>query len=117
MKHFARTLCLRDDPAKIASYRAYHQRVWPDVLAGLRSVGIREMRIFLRGTRLFMYVEADDAFVPERDWPRSGEHPRAREWDAGMRALQLPAPDAGPGDWWTDMEEVFDLNWPQHLPG
>ena len=55
--------------------------------------------------------------MPERDFPRANESPRAREWDALMRGLQLPAPEAGPGEWWAAMEEVFDLNWPQHILG
>ena len=46
MKCYGRTLCLRDNPALIEQYKEYHQRVWPEVLAGIREVGILEMRIF-----------------------------------------------------------------------
>jgi L-rhamnose mutarotase len=116
MKAYGLTLCLRDDPELIDRYKEHHQRVWPEVLAGIRAVGILEMRIFLLGQRLFMYVEAEDDFVPERDFPRANASPRAQEWDALMRSLQAQAPEAKPGEWWAPMELVFDLNWPQHLP-
>src|SRR5262245_43479690 len=52
MQTFGLTLMLRNDPAKIESYKDYHQRVWPEVTARLRAVGVREMRIFLRDTQL-----------------------------------------------------------------
>jgi hypothetical protein len=28
-----------------------------------------------------------------------------------MRTMQEKVPEAGPEDWWADMEPVFDLNW------
>ena len=28
-----------------------------------------------------------------------------------MRTYQTPAPFAGPGDWWTPLEEIFDIGW------
>jgi L-rhamnose mutarotase len=74
------------------------------------------MRIFLRGTRLFMYVEADDLFVPERDFPKSQASPRVQEWEALMKALQARPPEADPNEWWATMDLVFDLNCPQHQP-
>ncbi len=117
MKRYGRTLCLKDHPVLIEQYKEYHQRGWPEVLAGIRDVGILEMRIFLRGTRMFMYCETTDEFDPERDFPRSNASPRAQEWDRLMRTLQARAPEADPSDWWSPMELVFDLNWPQHRAG
>lgn len=116
MKCYGRTLCLRADPALVESYKRYHQQVWPEVLAGIREAGITEMRIFLRGNRMFMYCETVDSFDPARDFARANASPKAQEWDRLMRTLQEPAPEAGPDEWWAEMEQVFDLNWPQHRP-
>lgn len=116
MKSYGLTLCLKSDPVLIERYKEYHRQVWPEVLAGIRGVGIAEMKIFLLGTRMFMFVLAEDGFDPDRDFPRSQESPRAREWDALMRTLQERAPEAPSDQWWAMMEPVFDLNWPQHLP-
>ena len=111
MKSYGMTLDLKDDPETKAKYVEYHRAVWPDVLAGLRGVGITRMKIYLHGTRLFMYMEAEDDFVPERDFSKYMETGRAREWDELMRTFQQPAPGASPGDWWSEMDEVFDLDW------
>ena len=110
MKTYGLTLCLQDDPEKIAAYTEHHRAVWPEVLARLREVGVREMRIFLRGRRMFMYLETDDAFEPRRDFARVNEDPKAREWNALMATLQERAPEAAPDEWWAPMELVFDLN-------
>ena len=109
MKSYAMTLNLKEGPGVIEKYREHHRAVWSAVLAGLRSIGISRMRIFLHGRRLFMYLEASDDFDLGRDFPRYMETDRAREWDALMREFQEPVPGAAPDDWWAPMEEVFDL--------
>lgn len=109
MKSFAMTLNLKDEPTTIEKYKEYHRAVWPEVVEGLQNIGISKMKIFLHGRRLFMYMEAGDDFEPARHFPRYMENDRAREWDTLMRNFQEPAPGAAPGDWWTLMEEVFNL--------
>jgi L-rhamnose mutarotase len=109
MKFFARALDLRNDPALIDEYLREHRAVWPEVVAGLRAIGIRRMRIFRVGTRLFMYCEVDDAFDPERDFARYASDPRCVRWEEWMKTFQTPIPGSPPGDWWTPMEPVFDL--------
>lgn len=109
MKCFAQTLILIDDPLRIAEYRALHARIWPEVTAALRAAGIVNMRIFLHGTRLFMYFEAPDDFDPARDYQRYASDPRCQEWDRWMRSFQQPVPGAAAGAWWAPMECVFDL--------
>ncbi len=114
MKTYGLTLCLRDDPAKIAEYKAQHQRVWPGVTARLREVGVHEMRIFLLGRRMFMYIETDDDFDVIGDFARVNDDPISDEWNKLMADLQERAPEASPEEWWAPMEEVFAMSWPQH---
>ncbi|TMF28638.1 MAG: L-rhamnose mutarotase, partial [Chloroflexi bacterium] len=76
-----------------------------------KEIGIIEMKIFLIGRRLFMYMEAVDGFDPDRDFPKLNELPRYREWDVLMSSMQERVPEAREGEWWAAMEEVFDLNW------
>lgn len=117
MKTYAQTLCLQDDPDKVRKYVEYHQKVWPEVLDGLRSAGIMNMQIFLLGRRLFMYIQTRDDFEPDRDYPKARmANAKSREWNEIMATLQERAPEARPDQWWAPMEMVFDLNWPQHLP-
>ena len=110
MQTYGMTLMLKDDEEIVERYRRYHQNAWPEVIARLREIGIREMRIYLLGRRLFMYMEAVDGFAPERDFPKLNDLPRYREWDELMRTLQERAPEARADEWWAQMEEVFDLS-------
>jgi L-rhamnose mutarotase len=110
LPYFGRTLLLRDDPAVIDRYKDEHRHVWPDVLSRLREIGILRMRIFLLGRRLFMYMETVDGFDPARDYPRLNDDPRYRRWDQLMCSMQERVPEAGPDEWWADMEPVFDLD-------
>ncbi|MBM3934155.1 MAG: L-rhamnose mutarotase [SAR202 cluster bacterium] len=109
MKSYALTLNLRDDPVVIDEYVRYHAAVWPEVEAGLKSVGVTSMKIYLLGRRLFMYMEAVDSFEPLRDFQRYMNSKRAQEWDALMRTFQEKVPEAGPGEWWASMRQVYDL--------
>ena len=109
MQSYGMTLMLKDDEEIVERYRRYHRDAWPEVIDRLREVGIVEMRIYLVGRRLFMYMETVDGFAPERDFPKLAD-PRYREWDELMRGLQQPAPEARAGEWWAPMEEVFDLS-------
>ena len=112
MKSFAMTLDLRDDPAVIAEYKRYHREVWPEVISGLRSIGILKMKIFLNGARMFMYIETEDDFDPARDFQTyTDASSRAQEWDQTMRKFQVQAPGAAEGEWWASMEEAFDIDW------
>jgi L-rhamnose mutarotase len=111
---FGMTLALRDDAALVERYKEYHQRVWPEVVARLREIGVLQMQIFLLGRRLFLWMETVDGLDPARDFSRLSEDERYREWDSLMRTMQEPVADAPPGEWWAPMELIFDLNWPQH---
>jgi L-rhamnose mutarotase len=114
MKTFGLTLNLQDDADKIAEYRRYHQAVWPEVTNRLRVCGVQRMQIFLRGTRMFMYLVTDDDFDPKRDFARINEDPTSARWNALMADLQSRSPEASPDEWWASMDLVFDLDWPQH---
>lgn len=109
MPSFAQALDLKSDPALIAAYREHHRHVYPEVLAALRAMGITRMKIFLLGTHLFMYYEAPDGFIPERDYQAYAANARCAAWDTLMRGFQQRVPEARPGEWWADMELVFDL--------
>ena len=73
-------------------------------------MGVIDMKIFLLGTRMFMFMTAVDDFEPERDFTRYMEqNPKAREWDDLMRTFQEKVPEAKDGEWWATMELVFDM--------
>ena len=105
------TVTLRDDPGLIQQYEAYHSAVWPEVLEGIRKAGIRRNYIFRHERLLFMYMETDDDFDPDRDLAEyTKTNPRAREWDELMRTFQEPLPGAAGGATWGEMKEVCTID-------
>jgi L-rhamnose mutarotase len=100
---------LKDDAAAIEAYKEHHRRVWPEVLASLRRVGVHDMDIYLLGRRLVMVIETEGPDFRRYFAAHRVSDPRVTEWEALMRSLQEPAPDAPPGDWWARMEPIFSL--------
>mgnify|MGYP000129040439 CR=1 FL=1 len=100
VKRYCQTLDLRDSPELIAEYRKRHSQaeVWPEILAGIREVGILEMEIYILGTRLFMIVEtpADFDWDTAQGLPGTGRgygcvrKDRGRSANAGAGISQFP---------------------------
>jgi len=111
LKTYAMTINLKDSPCMIDQYKQYHLSVWPEVISALNSIGVLNMKIFLRNFSLFMYMETEDHFEPDRDLKLYTQYPRAKEWDDLMRNFQKPVSGIKEGEWWASMEEVFDINW------
>lgn len=111
VKRYCQTLDLRDSPELIAEYRKRHSRtgIWPEILAGIREVGILEMEIYILGTRLFMIVETPVDFDWDTAMKRLGALPRQEEWEAYMAVFQQAAPGMSSAEKWQPMERMFHL--------
>ena len=110
MQEYVLTIDLKDDPELIAKYKKHHEAVWPSVMEGLDEVGVRSMKIFLLGTRMFMMMTAVEEFEPERDFKRYLTlDPKNQEWEDLMGTFQQVVPQAGPNEKWAAMEKVFDF--------
>ena len=63
--------------------------MWPEVIWGLKSIGIEEMRILLSGTRLFMGLNVPDDFDLENYFQAyTDSSPKTAKWDELMRTYQ-----------------------------
>ena len=108
-KRYCLTLDLKDDPKLIAEYRRYHEKIWPEITKSIRDAGIRDMEIYLLGTRLFMVMEVDETFSFEKKAKADAANRKAREWEDLMWKFQKPLPGAEPGEKWVRMERIFKL--------
>ena len=108
---YCQTLDLRDNPELIAEYRRLHsaEGIWPEIMAGIRAVGILEMEIYLLGTRLFMIVEAPADFDWDSAMQRLATQPRQAEWEALTAKYQLAGAGATSNEKWQLMERIFHL--------
>ena len=111
VKRFCQTLDLRDNPDLIATYRRLHSRegIWPEILQGIREVGILEMEIYLLGTRLFMIVEMPQGLEWDEVMSRLATLPKQAEWEALTAQYQQAEATATSDAKWKMMERIFHL--------
>lgn len=108
-QRYCLTLDLKDDPASIAEYRKYHEKIWPEITESIRASGIEDMEIYLLGTRMFMIMEVNEKFSFEAKARADKSNAKVQEWEALMWKFQQALPQAKPGEKWLLMERVFKL--------
>ena len=110
-KRYCQTLDLKDDSALIAEYVDRHSdaKRWPEIVDGIRSVGILEMELYLMGTRLFMIVETAEDFDWDTAFARLATLPRQAEWEDYMSVFQVSKPGASSAEKWQLMDRIFRL--------
>jgi L-rhamnose mutarotase len=110
VKCFAFTRELRNNPKAIAAYQQYHRNVWPEIEHTQRRLGVKTIKIFLRGQRLFLSIETTDEYDPERAFAEYMRGPKVVEWERLMEGVfEKQLPEAQGGEWWLPMETVYTL--------
>ncbi|KAB7730946.1 L-rhamnose mutarotase [Rudanella paleaurantiibacter] len=102
-------LDLVDDPALIAEYERYHQKIWPEIEASIRDSGITDMQIYRVSNRLFMIMETNETFSFAAKAEADAQNPKVQEWEGLMWQYQQALPTAKPGEKWMLMERIFAL--------
>jgi L-rhamnose mutarotase len=110
MKRYSLALDLKDDPALIAEYVAYHKRIWPEIEQSIHESGIMNMEIYRNGNRLFMIMETTDDFSFEMKSKMDATNPKVQEWEQLMWKYQQALPTAKAGEKWVLMDRIFNLN-------
>lgn len=111
VKRYVQTMDLKDNPDLIREYRYRHSESesWPEILEGIRSVGILEMEIYILGTRLVMIVDTPLDFDWDTAMARLATLPRQQEWETYMAMFQECRSDATSDEKWKMMERFFHL--------
>jgi len=102
-------LDLKDDPATIAAYEEWHQKVWPGILKSIQDAGIEELQIFRAGNRLVMLMHTNSQFDFLAKSVADANNPQVREWESLMDKFQLRLPFAAPGEKWVRTKSIFSL--------
>ena len=108
MKTYAMALDLIDDEKIISEYEKYHQNVWPEVLESIKELGIIRMRIYRISNRMFMLIETNDWYDPDKIMDYSTTNEKAEEWNNLMVKFQQKVPGARLDEWWGSMKQVGD---------
>ena len=109
MQRFVNTLRLVDDPKAIAQYCEVHDRIWPEIVEGIRSVGIQTMDIYLSGNLAVMIVEIPDHLDLDQAMSTLATMPRQAEWEEYVARFQQCLPGDTSADKWKRMTKVFGL--------
>ena len=108
MHTYGLVIYLKDEPHVISEYKKFHTSVWPKVKSDLIDLGVNKMKIFLFESTLFMYMEASEDFDFSLLANASEE---TEDWNKLMSTLQVPVRDVKRGEWWCELEKVYDLQW------
>lgn len=111
-KKYVQTLDLKSDPRLIDFYVNAHKpsQIWPEIVAGIREVGIENMEIYRKDTRLVMIVTVPDDFDFDSAMSRLSTLDRQQEWEEHVGRAQLCDPTSTPAGKWQMMENIFNLN-------
>lgn len=102
---------LKNDPELIAEYKMHHAQgnVWPEISQSIKEAGIVDMEIFLTGNRMFMIMETEHTFDPQKKAMMDANNPKVQEWEQLMWKYQKALPWAKNGEKWIAMERIFQL--------
>ncbi len=110
-KRFVKVLVLKNDPDLIEEYRQWHAsgNVWPEILQGLRQVGVLDMEIYIDGSTLVMIMDTNSTFIDELQMKELAKLPRQQEWEILMTKYQETNPKASAKEKWRLLTRIFKL--------
>lgn len=110
-KRYVQLLNLKDNPELLEAYRHQHspEGAWPEIIAGIREVGILEMELFLEGNHAVMIVEAPADFDWDSAMARLATLPRQQEWEDANARFQDCKPGQTSDEKWRATERIFHL--------
>jgi L-rhamnose mutarotase len=102
---------LKNDPQLISTYIQYHEKenIWPEIIASIKDSGIKDMEIYLTGNRMFMIMEVDETYDPQRKLHMDSNNPKVQEWEQLMWEFQQQIPWAKQGEKWIPLVRIFKL--------
>jgi len=106
MKRFGQTIQLKPEGAN--EYVRLHAETGSGVLAKIKDCNISNYSIFLKDLTLFAYFEYTGTDF-ERDMALMAADPETQRWWDTVKPLMDPIEARNPGEFWTDMSEIFYL--------
>ncbi|MCW0481846.1 L-rhamnose mutarotase [Gaoshiqia sediminis] len=99
---------IRLKPEGADEYIRQHAAVWPAVLEMIKSCNIQNYSIYIKDNYLFAYFEyAGPDF--DKDMARMAADPETQRWWDVVKPLMEPLESRGPGEFWSNMQEIFHL--------
>ncbi|WP_405247182.1 L-rhamnose mutarotase [Cellulophaga sp. Asnod2-G02] len=111
IKRYCYSCDLKYDSKLIAEYIAYHAegKAWPEITKSIKDAGIVDMQIYLTGNRMFMIMEVNETFNPDKKAALDAQNPKVQEWENLMWDYQQELPWAEKGEKWIALDKIFQL--------
>lgn len=109
MQRFVQTLKLVDSPESIVAYKKIHSEIWPEIVTGIRAVGIDRMDLYLHGNTAVMIVEMPDEIDFDKAMSELAVLPHQQEWEEFVGRYQECEPGSTSAGKWKRMSQIFEL--------
>lgn len=109
MQRIVQTLDLVDTDEAIAAYLKIHNGIWPEIVDGIKEVGVDRMDLYLHGNRAVMIVEMPDNIDFDQAMARLAGLPRQQEWEEFVGRYQECQPGSTSAGKWKRMTQIFEL--------
>lgn len=96
-------------PDKLEEYKILHANVWSGVLEIIKKCNIQNYSIYYKDGFLFSYYEYTGNEY-EADMSKMAADPLTQQWWEVCKPCQQPLETRKEGEWWAEMEEVFQLD-------
>jgi L-rhamnose mutarotase len=98
-------------PEYLQEYKTLHKEIhkgpYRELLKVIRESGVKEETVFMRGTMVVLFYEADDL---DRSYGLQGGAPVAKRWNELMAPMFVSSYDFNVSEKLPVLEKVFDLN-------
>ncbi len=111
IKRYVQSMELKDNEELIRRYCEAHDELHmrPEVLAGMREVGILEMELYRLGTQVIMIVDAPEDFDWGTAMAKLAQLPGQDDWEAYVAQFQQCNPTNTSDQKWKMMDRIFRI--------
>ena len=111
VKRFCQIMELKDDAELIRRYCQAHdeEHFRPEILAGMREVGILEMEVYILGNKIVMIVDAPEDFSWDDAMARLATLPGQQDWEEYVAQFQNCDANATSDKKWKMMSRIFHI--------
>lgn len=102
------TLGIKNDPELLKEYVDAHHpdNVWPQVLANMDTVGIRDMELYLLGYQAFLVMDTATSFDMDQVSARWSELPEEKEWQRYVARFQKANIQSNAAEKWNPLTQI-----------
>lgn len=109
-KEYVFVVNLVNEASKITEYLEYHKKIWPEVEAGFRKAGYKEIRMLRFNTTLVMTVRIpQNADINQIGSIAEAYNKKCAEWNQTMNSYQVGVTGTNEGQKWAEAKLFYSF--------